>query len=780
MSEALARLTAALSRSYRIERELGTGGMATVYLAHDVKHDRQVALKVLKPELGAVLGAERFLAEIKVTANLHHPNLLPLFDSGAADGMLYYVMPYIEGETLRARLDRERQLPVDETIRLVTLMAGALDYAHARGVIHRDLKPENILLQAGQPVIADFGIALAVAHAGGTRITETGLSLGTPHYMSPEQATGDRIIDARADQYSLAAVAYEMLTGEPPHTGATAQAIIARLLTETPRSVRATRPTVSAALNAAIHRALAKSPADRFASCGDFARALGAAPTPGGAGGSVLRRRALGAVVAGLVIVAATVLLLINKRSAGSVAGADTRSIAVLPLTNLSGDKSDDYFGIGLAEEMTRALAKAGARVIGRVSAGALLAKGLDEREIAKELGVGSLLTGSVQREGGQVRISVTLSAANGVVRWTQAYDRPITNVFAVQDEIAREVARELLGSLGVKPAGTLVRNETEDPEAHAQLLQGIVLWNRRTAPAIRQAISLFEQAVVRDPRYARAQAWLAMANVTLAFYVDDNTDSLLTRAQAAADRAIAIDSTISEAFTASGNVQTLRWHGRQADERFRQALARDSTLATTWFWSGLLALRAGNFAEARRRILRARELEPASLVVRAGEVQIFLGERRSGAADSASNQIIALDSSFALGWYERANALLAMNRDDEAIAILQRRVVGAPGVRPSEQQGILAWALATAGRSVEARTVIEGMRAANGGSLPPVGVLAAALERLGDRAAAISVLGEAIARHDPWMLQHNRGVRYDRLRKDPQAAALLATYETP
>ena len=780
MTDSLTRLMAALGRSYRIERELGAGGMATVYLAHDVKHDRQVAVKVLKPELGAVLGAERFLAEIKVTANLHHPNLLPLFDSGAAGGLLYYVMPYIEGETLRARLDRERQLPVDETIRLVTLMAGALDYAHARGVIHRDLKPENILLQAGQPVIADFGIALAVAHAGGTRVTETGLSLGTPHYMSPEQATGDRIIDARADQYSLAAVAYEMLTGEPPHTGATAQAIIARLLTETPRSVRATRPTVSAAFNTAIHRALAKSPADRFASCGDFARALGAGMRSGGSEVNALRRRALGAVVAGLVIVAATVLLLINKRSAGSVAGVDTRSIAVLPLTNLSGDKSDDYLGIGLAEEMTRALAKAGARVIGRVSAGALLAKGLDEREIAKELGVASLLTGSVQREGALFRISVTLSAADGVVRWTQAYDRPIANVFAVQDEIAREVARELLGSLGVKPAGTLVRNETDDLEAHARLLQGIVLWNRRTAPAIRQAISLFEQAVVRDPRYARARAWLAMANVTLAYYVDDNTDSLLVRAQAAADHAIAIDSTISEAYTASGSVQALSWHGRRSDERFRQALARDSTLATTWFWYGLLALHEGSFAEARRRISRARELEPASLVVRAGEVQIFLGERRSGAADSASNQIIALDSSFALGWYDRANALLGMNRVDEAIAILQRRVVGTPGVRPSEQQGILAWALATAGRSAEARQVIEGMRAVNGGSLPPVGVLAAALERLGDRAAAISVLGEAIARHDPWMLQHNRGVRYDRLRKDPQAAALLATHETP
>ena len=244
------RLNTALAGRYRIDRHLGEGGMATVYLCEDLKHDRKVALKVLKPELGAVLGADRFLAEIKVTANLQHPNLLPLFDSGEADGLLYYVMPYIDGETLRARLQREQQLPVDDVIRLVTLMAAALDFAHARGVVHRDLKPENILLQAGQPVIADFGIALAVAQAGGDRITQTGMSLGTPHYMSPEQAAGERGVDARSDQYALAAMTYELLTGEPPHAGATAQVIIARVMTETPRSIRNARPAVAASVRA--------------------------------------------------------------------------------------------------------------------------------------------------------------------------------------------------------------------------------------------------------------------------------------------------------------------------------------------------------------------------------------------------------------------------------------------------------------------------------------------------------------------------------------------------
>jgi eukaryotic-like serine/threonine-protein kinase len=272
--DALMHLKESLADRYDIKREIGAGGMATVYLAQDLRHDRPVALKLLNPELGAVLGVERFLAEIRVTANLQHPNLLPLFDSGAADGLLYYVMPFVEGESLRSRLTREKQLPVDEAVRMTVAIANALDYAHSHGVIHRDLKPENILLQAGQPVIADFGIALAVSNAGGSRITQTGLSLGTPQYMSPEQATGDRVIDGRSDIYSLGAVAYEMLTGDAPHTGSTSQAIIARMLTEKPRSMRASRGAIPEHVEDAVQHALEKLPADRFSSARQFAEAL--------------------------------------------------------------------------------------------------------------------------------------------------------------------------------------------------------------------------------------------------------------------------------------------------------------------------------------------------------------------------------------------------------------------------------------------------------------------------------------------------------------------------
>ncbi len=275
MSDAVTRLNAALEGRYTIERELGEGGMATVYLADDLKHKRKVALKVLKPELAAVVGAERFLAEITTTANLTHPHILPLFDSGEADGFLFYVMPYLEGETLADRIEREQQLPVDEAVALASKVAGALQHAHEQGVIHRDIKPANILLQGGEPVVADFGIALALGVAGGTRLTETGLSVGTPFYMSPEQATGDQAVGASTDTYALGSVLYEMLVGEPPYPGATAQAVLGKIIAGEAVSATKQRPSIPANVDAAVRKALEKLPADRFASAQDFVRALG-------------------------------------------------------------------------------------------------------------------------------------------------------------------------------------------------------------------------------------------------------------------------------------------------------------------------------------------------------------------------------------------------------------------------------------------------------------------------------------------------------------------------
>src|SRR2546425_5607737 len=274
MSDALERLGAALAEHYAIEREIGAGGMATVYLARDLKHDRKVALKVLRPELAAVLGIERFLSEIRVTAHLQHPHILPLFDSGQAGGLIYYVMPHVEGESLRHRLEREKHLPIEEAVGLASSVASALDYAHRHGVIHRDIKPENILFQDGEAVVADFGIALALSAAAGSRLTETGLSLGTPQYLSPRQANGGRVVDARSDIYSLGAVLYEMLAGEPPHTGPTVQSVIAKVVTDRPRPLRQLRESVPPHVEAAVLKALAKLPADRFQTAAQLVDAL--------------------------------------------------------------------------------------------------------------------------------------------------------------------------------------------------------------------------------------------------------------------------------------------------------------------------------------------------------------------------------------------------------------------------------------------------------------------------------------------------------------------------
>ncbi|HEY7682268.1 MAG TPA: protein kinase [Gemmatimonadales bacterium] len=790
MPEQLERLAAALADRYRIERELGGGGMSRVFAARELDLNRDVVIKVLSADVAAGVSLERFGREIQLAASLQQANIVPLLSAGNAEGVPFYTMPLVHGESLRARLAQGTP-SLREIIGILRDVARALSYAHARGVVHRDIKPDNVLLSHGAAVVTDFGIAKALSASrtlsGGATLTQAGSSIGTPAYMAPEQVAGDPAVDHRADLYAWGCLGYELLAGEPPFVRDTPQRLLAAHLSETPRPIAPRRPDVPAALARLVMRCLEKDPAARPADADEVLRQLEAVPTPTGSsgGGAVAaaltaarsrRGLALAAGVLLMVAIAAVMRSRNGPRGPGAGSAPVDHSIAVLPLANLSGDRADDYFGIGLSEEITRALAKAGVRVIGRVSAGALLARGLDERAIARELGVGSLLTGSVQRARGQLRISVALSAADGTIRWTQAYDRPISNVFAVQDEIARQVSRELLGSLGAAP-GTLVRTETADPEAHSLLLQGIVLWNRRTGPAIRQAIALIEKAVARDPGYARAQAWLAMASATLPFYAEVETDSVLGRALAAADKALAIDSTVAEAYAAAGMALMTLGRNGEADARFRRALTLDSALAPIWGWSGILELRRGDLAAAQRRIGRAIELEPASLISRVQYVQAAIIERRYAAADSAAQSVIALDSSFALAWLQEAEALAGLGRADQAIAIMERRIRDLSGVRPTEVEGVYAWILAHGGRTADARAVVARLRAAHGGRLPPVAAAAAALEELGDHEAAVELLGNAVRHHDPW-LWYSRKERYDRLRADPRVAALLAPLE--
>ncbi len=633
-----------LADRYRIERELGQGGMATVYLAHDLKHDRQVAIKVLKPELGAVLGGERFLAEIKVTANLQHPNLLPLFDSGEADGMLYYVMPYIEGETLRARLQREQQLPVDETIRMVALMAGALDFAHARGVVHRDLKPENILIQAGQPIVADFGIALAVRNAGGERITQTGLSLGTPHYMSPEQAAGDRTVDARTDQYALGALTYEMLTGEPPHAGATAQVIIARLMTETPRSITSARPAVTKQVDVAVQRALSKSPADRFATCGDFAHAM----TSGAVPVVTSPKSRLWLVVGVLAVVAVIVAGVVFQRRAPA-AGANLSSIAVLPFADRSGDGTDAHLGDGIAETLISALAKvAGLEVTARTSAFSFRGKEDNLAEIGKALSVATVLEGSVQRVGDRIRITSQLvNVATGRTMWSETFDRGAADIFAVQDEVASAVITALKGRVLAEQTAVHTANATRDPEAYDLYLRGRFHWSRRNAADLTTAIGLFESAIARDSNFALAWTGLADAWVTSAFW-SGNATAALPRARAAVERAVALDPQSGEALATKAYLLSVQdWNWNASDSVFRLAVARSPRSATALKWHADLLGVLEHRQESLALLGQARDLDPLSPIIyyNIGYEQMGLG--RSDDALASFEKGLDLDPAF-------------------------------------------------------------------------------------------------------------------------------------
>ena len=784
------QLQASLGAAYALERELGGGGMSRVWVATETALGRDVVVKVIAPELTGGLSAERFTREVRLAARLQQANIVPVLSAGDAGGLPYYTMPYVRGESLRSRMAEGAPPNLGECVSILRDVARALAYAHAQGIVHRDIKPENVLLSGGTAMVTDFGIAKALTASRtqdgstGATLTQAGGTIGTPAYMAPEQAIGDTV-DYRADLYAWGVLAYELLSGAHPfgrHT--TPQQLITAHLSEPPAPITGAKPSLPPALAALVMQCLEKDPARRPGSAAAVLTALDtvAAPvaSPETSAARVPRRRMTEVLVAaGLLIAALTVWVLLPRGDAKAPGPAAEQSLAVLPLANLSGDESDDYFGIGLAEEITRALAKTGVRVIGRVSAGALQARGLDERAIARELGVSSVLTGTVQRAEGQVRINVSLlSAADGSVRWTEKYDRPLTNVFAVQDEIARTVATTLLGSLGGRAAGA-TRAETADPEAHALFLQGLVLFNRRGAPSLQQAIGLFERAAARDPKYARAQASLAMALAVLPAYVQDSTTPIVTSAVAAAERAIGMDSTIPESYTALGFGYALLGELGRAETSYRRALALDSTVATTWGWYGLLANRLGDYPAAHARMVRARVLEPASLIARLWEAQVFYVERRFAAADSVASGTMALDSTFMLAWAQRANALLAMGRTAQAVALLERHVAALPSGPPEEAHGILAYAYALAGRAKEARALLETLRVRSGGRVPATGANAAALEALGDHEAAVALLTEAIARHDSWLVTFSRSPRYDNLRRDPWVAAMLAKLET-
>jgi len=771
MAETPARLQAALVARYALDRELGHGGMATVYLAQDLKHGRPVAIKVLRPELAAALGAERFLREIEIAARLTHPHILPLHDSGEANGFLYYVMPYLEGESLRDRLNREPQLPVEEAVRIAREVASALSYAHSHDVVHRDIKPENILLSGGEAVVADFGIARAIVAAGTEKLTDTGLAVGTPGYMSPEQATAEVHIDGRADTYALGCVLYEMLAGHPPFLGTTAQEVLARHTLDPVPPLRTIRRAVPPAVEHAVFKALAKSPADRFPSAAAFSEAL----TQTGAPPSLTRQAARPAVFVAAGVAALVAGYVLLTRRPGS-SGDPARSIAVLPFVNIGADPNNEPFSDGMSEELITALAKVeGLRVTARTSAFSFKGKEVDVREIGNKLNVGYVLEGSVRRAGPRLRVSAQLiNATTGYHLWSDEYDRDAGDVFAVQDEITRAIVGALRLKLSGAANAALVKPATGNAEAHDLYLQGRYFFAKRDSTSLRKAQDYFERAIADDPSYALAYAGLSDAYSHRAVFGYVPPHDIHSKAKDAALRALALDSTLAEAHTSLGFIDLfLEWDWATAGRELDRALALDPRYPDAHLFHGWYFVATNRMDDAIREVQTAVNLDPFSSVNNARLASMLFLARRYDDVLAQSRRVMELDSMFQghVGRAELARAYLWLGRCAESLAALE----GRPGLAVVVWPGLLGYTYARCGRRAQALAELHRLGAeAREGRYVSHYALAMIHAGLADNEEALAELDSAYVERAWPMFTLRVDPTFDSLRADPRFGRLL------
>jgi TolB-like protein/predicted Zn-dependent protease len=677
-----------LADRYAIERELGRGGMATVYLATDLRHDRPVALKVLHPQLAASLGPERFLREIKLAARLQHPHILTVLDSGDAAGRLWFTMPFIEGESLRDRLVREKQLAVEDAVRIAREAADALDYAHRHGVIHRDIKPENILLSDGHALVADFGIARAIG--GDEHLTETGMAIGTPAYMSPEQAAGERELDARTDIYSLGTVLYELLAGEPPFTGPTAQAMAARRLSSEAPSVRQYRPAVPEAVDRAVRKALARVPADRFASAGELARALAptvteaAAPPAAAAGPATVltsaaaRRpgRHRSAVLLGLGFLLGLGVLFgwLRRHGEGPAGGAsgDVKRLAVLPFDNL-GAADDEYFADGVTDEIRGKLASIpGLQVTASRSAAEYKKSGKDLATIARELGVDYLLVGKVRWEKGdagrsRVRVSPELiQVATGSTKWEQPFEANLTDVFQVQADVAGRVAQALDVALGAGAKEALGERPTQNLAAYDAYLKGEEVsrsLNVADPPTLRRAMVYYEQAVALDSNFAAA--WAARARAYSVLYANGVPEPAIANAALeSAERARALGPERPEGYLALATYhRNVTADGTRALEQAQLGLKIAPTDVNLLVTAALVQQQLGRWDAASELLAKAQAVDPRSVVTGWRLARSLLFRRHYDEALAACERALQIDPTH-LGLLESRAMIFAARGD--------------------------------------------------------------------------------------------------------------------
>lgn len=780
MTEPFDRLSLALADRYRLERELGQGGMATVYLAHDLRHDRKVAVKVLREELSASLGKERFLREIKVAAALQHPHILPLYDSGDAEGLLFYVMPYVDGLSLREKLVKQGELPIGDAVRILRDIADALSEAHRHGVVHRDLKPENVMLRGRHALVMDFGVAKALSDATGRQsLTTVGIALGTPTYMAPEQAVADPHVDHRADLYAFGVVAYELFAARPPFTGATPQQILAAHVTAAAEPVSMHR-TMPPALAALVMRCLEKRPADRWQSAEEVIAQLEAVLTPSGgitptatmpvtaAAAPRSRRLPLAIGLGALLLLAGIGVWRASRRQSVAEAGpahavATTKRVGVLPFASRSRDTTDAYLGDGMATDLTTTLAgMTGLHVVSRSSAFAL--RGKTAREAGTALSADAMVEGTVGKVDSGLRVTVSLvNVADEAMLWSQRYDVTEKDLYALQDSAATAIASVLGVGVARRGEGGQAPHRTTNPEAHDLVLRGQFLTEQNTEPSLRQAITLFERAATLDSMYADpwsgvAQAWFFLADTYLAPRV------ALPPMRAAVDKALALDPVSAWAHALKGALLTAYVHDFAAAEReFVTATALDSTSPLAGEYGWLLHAR-GQDDSALAVTRRARRHNPLAYDPMNFAATIF---SNLGMLDSATAVCQALRH-------------LAQDPCDERLLIQRGRAAelvtarkANPPAGPVELLNF-AEALARTGDTAAARRQLTAALTTAQSRYVREDYVAGVYLALGDTARTLEWLERGVAAQAANMAQVNRTWRFKPLHGNPRFAKIV------
>jgi serine/threonine protein kinase/tetratricopeptide (TPR) repeat protein len=763
--DVLDTLRRALADRYTIERELGAGGMATVYLARDLRHDRSVALKVLRPELAATLGPDRFLREVRIAANLQHPNILAVYDSGEAGGFLYYVMPYIEGPSLRDSLSQHGEMPLAEAARILRDVADALAAAHAKGVVHRDIKPENVMLSGRHALVADFGVAKAVHEATGRQtLTTAGVAMGTPTYMAPEQAAADPHTDHRADLYAFGVMAYEMLTGQPPFVGATPQAVLSAHVTEPPVPVTQRRRTIPPPLAQLIMRCLAKKPADRPQTAEELLPVLETLATPSGGitptqtlpvrlAGALRDRRSWLFAGVGLVVVLVVLDYAMKWRGAQDVVRAsvastpsDTPSVAVLACSRPGRSESDQYLAEGVMQGVISGLSQvAELRVISATSVLPLSSANLSIRQVSDTLRVRYVLQCSITRAHDRIRVfGQLMDARTNAVTWARTFEGTDASRFDVQDSIAQQVAAKLTLHGGAIAAATAA-SRARVPAASEAFLQGNYQLHRRSTDGIRAALAAYRRAIALDSGFAPAFGALAsgyMLSVTYAIELGLSPYEIYARGLVLADKAIALDSTLAQAYAARGYLRTKAYGAAdRIAQDFRVALRLGPNSADVHGWYAHFLSREGRHDEALDQAEQAIALDPLAPGRRVGFALEAIGAGRPDRARTEAVQALVLEP-----------GLEAARRISTLAAALLRDHEGCLSTRP--RGALLALCLEGTSRTVEGRSiadsVAQGLRSAphsgagSVGSAEPAGELAVYYAWRGDAQQAARWLERA------------------------------------